>query len=382
MNIEINEIISKVLSGDAIPEEMQLLLRWYHESENNPEEFAQYEMLWNALEIIGRKHEFNTEKGYQKFNDHIEGANRGKKSISHIGRLLRIAAMVILTSGIAFLSGYYLRPSVKFGTATCTVVAPKGSKAFAELPDGTRVWLNAESKLSYPATFTEQNRQVFLEGESYFEVAKDNKRPFIVHTSGVNIRAVGTSFNVKSYPSEDIIQTTLVEGSVAIERLNTRLTKNVKSPGNNRIVYLKPNEQATFYKTTSVIDVDSKTSVLKTDNQQLIQKKNKYALVKGDSLLLEKRVDTGLFTSWKENKLAFDHEPFESMAVKLERQFNMQFRFMDEEIKSFRFTGKFPEISVEQLLAALQFASPFYYIINENNIYISLEPIQKSALQN
>jgi ferric-dicitrate binding protein FerR (iron transport regulator) len=336
-------------------------------------------MLWNALEIIGRKHEFNTETGYQKFVDHFKKTSEGKKSVSLMGRMLRIAAMIVLTSGIAFLSGYYLSPSVKTATANCTIVAPKGNKAFAELPDGTRVWLNAESKLTYPGTFAEESRQVFLEGESYFEVAKDNKRPFIVHTSGVIIRATGTAFNVKSYPSEDIIQTTLVEGSVAIERQASRKSKNAQSAGNNLIVYLKPNEQATFYKATSVIDVNSKTSVVKSDNSQMI--KNKYALVKKDTVLLDKKVETGLFTSWKENQLAFDNEPFESMSVRLERQFNMQFRFMDEEIKSFRFTGKFPEISVEQLLAALQFASPFYYVINEDDILISLKPIPKSTLQ-
>ncbi len=379
MKNEINEIITRVLSGDAASEEMQLLLRWFHASEDHPEVFAQYEMLWNALEIIGRKHEFNTETGYQKFTDHIKRAGKGKKTVSLFGRMLRIAAMVVLTSGIAFLSGYYLRPSGKTGTAKCTIVAPKGNKAFAELPDGTRVWLNAESKLTYPGTFADESRHVFLEGESYFEVAKDNKRPFIVHTSGVIIRATGTAFNVKSYPSEDIIQTTLVEGSVAIERQAARKYKNAKSAGNNLIVYLKPNEQATFYKTTSVIDVNSKTSVIKSDNTQMV--KNKYTLVKKDSVLLDKKVETGLFTSWKENQLAFDNEPFESMSVRLERQFNMQFRFMDEEIKSFRFTGKFPEISVEQLLAALQFASPFYYVINENDIFISLKPISKSTLQ-
>lgn len=373
MNNEINEIISRVLSGDATSEEIQHLLHWFNESEENPKEFAKHEMLWNALEIIGRKNEFNTDRAYQKFTDHIEGFGRGKKTISLLSRISRIAAMLVFASGIAFLAGYYSGPDKKSGS-TCKIVTPKGSKAFVELADGTKVWLNAESELSYPESFTDESRNVFLEGEGYFEVAKDAGRPFIVHTSKLNIRAIGTAFNVKSYASEDIIQTTLVEGSVAIEKQNPQKVKK-SSPGAEPLVFLKPNQQATFYKTTSVIDINSKTSIVKTDDQQIA--KSKDALVKKDSLLVDKKVNTDLFISWKENKLVFDNEPFESLSVKLERRFNMKCKFMDEEIKSFRFTGKFNEISVEQLFEALQYASPFHYIINENDIYISLKPIQK-----
>lgn len=371
MNNEINDIISRVLSGNATSEEIQKLLHWFNESEENPKEFAKYEMLWNAMEIIGRKHEFNSERAFQKFTGGIEGT-AAKKSISLFSRISRIAAMVVFASGLAFLAGYHLKPG-KNETTTCKIVTPKGSKAYIELADGSKVWLNAESKLTYPESFSENTRDVYLEGEGYFEVAKNKEKPFIVHTSKVNIRAIGTAFNVKSYSSEDIIQTTLVEGSVAIEKQGK--AKHGNSIIQGPVIYLKPNQQATFYKTTSVIDVSSKTSIVKTEVKPVIT--NAEVLVKQDSLLLDEKVNTDLFTSWKENKLVFDNEPFESLSIKLERQFNMKCKFMDEEIKSFRFTGKFNEISVEQLFAALQFASPFHYIINENDIYISLKPIKK-----
>lgn len=376
MNSQISKIISQVLSGDASTEDIQQLLSWFHESESNQKEFAQYETLWNALEIIGRKHEFDSDTAYDKFIDQVERPTEVKKTASLLVRMLRIAAMIVLTSGLAFIMGYRMKPVISKAGPTCTVIAPKGSKAFAELPDGTRVWLNAESKLSYPATFTDDSRNVYLEGESFFEVAKDKSRPFIVHTSGVNIRAIGTAFNVKSYPSEDFIQTTLVEGEVAVEKKVVSSARNAVVQDKRNVILLKPNQQATFYKTTSVIDVHSRTSVAKSAPNSL--KSNQYNLVKKDSVLLSKSVDTKLFTLWKDNKLVFDNEPFESISLRLERQFNMSFNFMDEDIKSFRFTGKFNEISVEQLLLALQYASPFYYIINENDIYLSLKPIQKA----
>jgi ferric-dicitrate binding protein FerR (iron transport regulator) len=371
MDNEINEIISRVLSGDATSEEIHQLLHWFNKSEENPKDFAKHEMLWNALEIIGRKHEFNTERAYQKFTDRIEGAGE-KKSLSFFYRISRIAAMLVFASGLAFLAGYYLRPATKQST-TCKIVTPKGSKAYIELADGSKVWLNAESKLTYPETFSENSRDVYLDGEGYFEVAKNKDKPFIVHTSKINIRAIGTAFNVKSYSSEDIIQTTLVEGSVAVEKQG--IEKGTKNSNQSPVVYLKPNQQATFYKTTSVVDVNSKTSVVKAEPKPVI--KSNDVLVKKDSLLFDEKVNTDLFISWKENKLVFDNEPFESLSVKLERQFNMKCKFMDEEIKAFRFTGKFNEISVEQLFAALQYASPFHYVINENDIHISLKPLQK-----
>jgi ferric-dicitrate binding protein FerR (iron transport regulator) len=369
----INEIITRVLSGEASSEEMQELLFWFRQNESNPKEFAQYEMLWNALEIIGRKNEFNTERAYQKFNDYLEGTHDHVKPISLFARISRIAAIVLIASGISFLAGYYVKPKVQESNAFCQIVTPKGSKTFVELSDGTKVWLNAESKLKYPEKFDKELRNVYLEGEGYFEVAKDKKRPFIVHTSKIDVRAVGTAFNVKSYDSEDIIQTTLVEGSVIIEK-KTNAKKQASNNQENTIALLKPHQQATFYKSNSTIDISSKTAVIKTT--ETLSSQRTVNTIKKDSLLLEKEVNTELFTAWKDNKLMFDNEPFESLSIKLERRFNMKFIFKDNEIKAFRFTGHFNEISVEQFLEALQFASPFNFVIDKNNVYISNKPLK------
>lgn len=376
MDLTINEIISRVLSGEATSQEMQHLLEWYRESGENPKEFAHYEMLWNALEIIGRKQEFDSDKAYQKFSDYIEGTENRPKSLSIVGSISKVAAIVLLASGLAFLAGYFLRPQQKDSGSLCQVVTPKGSKAFVELPDGTKVWLNAESKLRYPEKFSKNERNVYLEGEGYFDVATDKQRPFIVRTSKINVRALGTAFNVKSYPGEDIIQTTLVNGLVEIEKQETGKDKPSAKSADNHITFLKPNQQATFFKSTSKIDVSSKTSVIASSAAAAAKVSATDKIVKKDSVILDNKVNTSLFTAWKDDKLMFDNEPFESLAVKLERQFNMKFHFLDNEIKSFRFTGHFDEISMEQFLEALQYASPFHYAINKSNIYISIKPIQ------
>ncbi|NJO69679.1 MAG: FecR family protein [Bacteroidetes bacterium] len=272
------------------------------------------------------------------------------------------------------MAGYYLNPGSDQSAKLCQITTPKGSKAYVELADGTKVWLNAESSLKYPENFDSEGRNVYLEGEGYFEVAKDKNRPFIVHTSQIDIKALGTVFNVKSYTSEDIIQTTLVEGSVVIEKRNLNRSENTSASAGKSATYMKPNQQVTFYKTTSVIDITSKTSVIKSSDQYVVSKSEK--IVKKDSLLIDKKVDIKLFTAWKDNRLVFDNEPFESLSVKLERRFNMKFSFMDDEIRSFRFTGQFNEISMEQLLEALQFASPFHYVINKSEVFIGLKPLQ------
>lgn len=372
MNYSINEIIARVLSGEASPSEKQKLLSWFEESEENAREFGNYESLWNALEIIGRKNEFDTQRAYQKFSDYLEGIQESRKPVTFFVKLIRVAAIVIITAGISYFAGYYSRPKTDEQVQQCQIVTPKGAKTYVELPDGTKVWLNSESRLRYPGKFSNNIRNVYLEGEGYFEVAKDKQRPFIVHTSKINVRAVGTAFNVKSYPSEGVIQTTLVEGSVVIEKPSEGHAG--KNDQKTSIAYLKPNQQATFYKSTSVIDISSRTAVVKANEQQVPDQKEK--VVMKDSVLLAKEIDTDLFTAWKEDKLVFDNEPFESLSVKLERRFNMKFHFMDDEIRQFRFTGRFNEISIEQLLKALQYASPVHYVVRKNNVYISLKPIQ------
>ena len=323
---------------------------------DNEKEFAKYESLWLALEIIAKKAEFSTEHAYQELVKKIplKTDNNRRRTIQTI---LKVAASVLLVIGLSAITYFIGRNNGDSGISFYELTTPKGSKTQLLLPDGTKIWLNAGSKLLYPNKFSDNLREVFLEGEGYFDVTKDTKRPFIVHTSDINIRVLGTVFNVKSYPNEGTIETTLISGKVLIES---------KSEDAKKIAQLLPNQKVTFLRKSGTVllnDAEQKKAA------QMITDKHNNS--ESGKIIISDKVNTSVYTAWKDNLLIFDNETFESIAYKLERRYGAVILFNDKEIKNYRFSGTFPEISIERALNALQFASPFNYKINGDSIFIS-----------
>ena len=119
------------------------------------------------------------------------------------------------------------------------VVAKRGTKTKIILPDGSQVWLNSDSKLSYGERFNDTIREVSLEGEAYFDVIKDKNRPFIVMTNALNIRVLGTAFNIKSYAQDATIETTLIRGMIEVRKNNEPATKKIVLTPNEKLIYNK-----------------------------------------------------------------------------------------------------------------------------------------------
>lgn len=371
METEMLEIIVKVLKGEAIPEEKQKLIKWLGQDQHNMDIFKQSESIWNALEIINNRKEFDSEMAFNSFKQKIDKSliKSGRLRFSRtVDRLLRIAAVIVIVSGISyFLLMRSEKESFVSGLSSSEVIVPRGSKTQLLLPDGTKVWLNSDSKINYKNDFNTDLRQIYLEGEGYFEVTNYHNKPFIVSTSDIIVRALGTSFNIKSYPGEGIIETTLIEGKVEIES---------KIPGNgSKIVSLDPNQKAVFYKGIGPEPIQNNT---RNDN------KNRGISSVNTNLqltVLSEKVDAQLMILWKNDILYFENERFQDLAVKLERRFGVTLHFLDEDIKQLHFSGKFKDIIIEQVLAALQFASPFYYTINDKDISISNKPITNNNLK-
>lgn len=233
------------------------------------------------------------------------------------------------------------------------VMAKKGARTRMVLPDGTSVWLNSDSRLEYDARFNDSVREVTLEGEAYFDVTKNARRPFIVHTSGIDIRVLGTAFNVKSYPQEPVIEATLIHGS--IEVLNKKEPKSPK-------VILRPHEKLVFSK-----EDHSFAGKTLPDHPQII------APPAIAVTALPKNIpDTALKeTSWVYNKLLFDGDTFRELAIKMERWFNVRLVFKNEKVANYRLRGAFENETVEEALQALQFIVPFTYKIRDNEIEIN-----------
>ncbi|MCH4896487.1 FecR family protein [Marinilabiliaceae bacterium JC040] len=174
------------------------------------------------------------------------------------------------------------------------IFIPRGGEYQLVLSDGTRVKINSETKIKYPIAFGNKKRIVYLEGEAYFEVSKDAKRPFIVNCNGIKTRVLGTSFNVSSY--DNIISTTLVEGSVVVEYKKSQTIK------------LTPGEQ-------SIYNVSSQS-------------------------IKKQKVDVDLFVLWKDGTYKFVNEKVENIMKTISRWYNIDVFFANEEVKKIRFTGK------------------------------------------
>lgn len=210
-----------------------------------------------------------------------------------------------------------------------TLIVPKGGEYSLELPDGTVVWVNSESSLRFPEKFTSNRREVFLEGEAYFEVKKDANRPFYVHTEVGKVRVLGTAFNVCAYSNDRFWQTTLVEGSVMINQ-------------EEKEVLLKPNEQ---------YQIDVRT---------------------GKAGLRE--VLPELYTSWRDGKFYFKAYTFEELVEKLERWYDFKMFYMNEEIKTRRFSGVVNKYQpLEEMFKFLQMTSDVQFNVKGNVVTASLK---------
>lgn len=209
-----------------------------------------------------------------------------------------------------------------------TLETPRGGEYSLILSDGSKVYLNAETKLTFPEIFAQDIREVQLEGEAYFEITKSESKPFIVKTPDYQIQVYGTSFNVSAYPSDNSSRTTLVEGSVG---LNTN---------NGEEIRLSPSEQAFFNK--------------------------------ADNSIQTKIVDLRIYTSWKEGKFMFDNESLEDIMQKLGRWYNVETNYLDENLKHSHFTGTLDrQDEIVDILNMIAFTTNIKFNINGNTIEVS-----------
>ncbi len=377
MKEKIEIIIVKYLQNQCNVSETALLTEWINESLENKVYFEQMETVWNSIEIKSNIDKVSPEKSWNELRSLIDKEDSKlqntigqQKRILTLGAILRVAAVVLISFGLSWFAFYaYYQKIFDVSEGMLEVSVGKGSKSMVKLTDGTTIWLNSETTIKYPDKFANNQRDVYIEGEAFFEVAKDKTRPFIVHTSDMDMVVLGTSFNVKSYPDEGTIETTLIEGSLRIE-------KELKS-GKKQLISLKPNQRITFVKEEGRILLKdlNENKELKSSNkkEELTEKQNESELPilkRKEKILVSENVDPEVFVSWKNNKLIFKDEPFESIAVKLERWYNVKIIIKTEKLKNYRFTGVFENETVEQAISALQLTTNFKYKFDKNKIVI------------
>jgi ferric-dicitrate binding protein FerR (iron transport regulator) len=247
------------------------------------------------------------------------------------------------------------QPMAKTSPAWQTQVTQIAEKRKVSLPDGSIVWLNAGSSLRYDAeSLIHGERQVFLEGEAFFDIAHNKQRPFRVRSGTMEIKVLGTAFNVKAYPEDANFETSLIRGAVEV-RLDDRP---------DDVYQLRPHEKLVVSKQVLVpIAVQNNPQTIRPIRTitPLVSLK-RIALADSGRLVEE--------TAWLQNKLMFRSESFVALAKMLERRYGYRFVFENEETETLEFTGTFTTETIVQALEAMQMVHGFQFRIDKENIYI------------
>jgi transmembrane sensor len=224
------------------------------------------------------------------------------------------------------------------------------TKIKLQLPDGSTVWMNAGSKLNYEKIEEGTLREVYLTGEAYFNVKRNPKRPFIIHTSTIDVRVLGTEFNVKAYPGDATVETSLIHGSVEVFLKNSSGKKYI----------LKPDEKLVLYKSQRVEKTVAPEKIKAIVMPGVAIQKLTY--INGAAVSKE--------AAWTRNMLIFEDEPFEEVARKMERWFDVEFEFKNKNRQQLRLKGSFENETLKQAIEALQFSTRFNFVIEDRKVII------------
>lgn len=310
------DILYRFFEGHATVDEMKSVKEWTEASEENNRLFRRERKLFNAMVLVGHSKESGIPTKEIKKNYFIR-------------EFLKIASLIIITVGVTAALFSIDEDKDDVNIAMQTITVPAGQRVNLDLPDGTNVWLNAGTKMQYPVSFMQGKREVILDGEAYFEVAHNEKSPFVVHTHALDVEVLGTKFNVEAYSKRKVFETSLIQGKV-----------RVKSPDNEKVsVTLHPN-----YKTT----------------------------LKSGKLVVSKIDDYNVYR-WKEGLYCFKNKPFAEIMQDLERYYDLKIQLDKQGIAKVALTGKF-RISdgLDYALRVLQNDVAFSYRRDKDNdvIYI------------
>ena len=323
---DINFIIIRYLDGSASLEEKRQLLQWLKESEKNRSDFTDTRDLWLSCNASA-DNELEVDIALDRLKMRImnEHERIGKKTRRSFIRWYQAAAVLLVLFGLYFwLSIEQTEPKLMVQNQLITA---KGSKGKFTLPDGTVVWLNSESRLVYPDQFADGKRTVNLVGGAYFEVVKDEKKPFIVKAGDVDVEVLGTSFNISSYPFKDNIETALLSGSVKIS-----------GPSVRKEIYLKPNEVFEYKRDLHAVSVKS--------------------------------ANASLYADWIKDRLVFDNRPLSDILISMEGWYNMDIVCPEKFAESTYMSFTIRQEDIDEILRAMSFIIPISYQIKNGKAFI------------
>lgn len=324
---DIDSIINKYVQGTTTETENTILAEWLNESPENKNKLFSEKDIWDTYVCHFDHKRYNIDSELQVLRSKLTVKNTS--NVTLLNRIIRIAAVILITFGLGWSTQFiaFNRHSSVQEATIQEIVVPKGQVSQVFLADGTRVWINSESKLKVLSVFSSNERKVQLNGEAYFEVAKDPKRPFRVEVNGQKIEVLGTSFNVRAYSNHRDIQTTLSNGKIQL------------FTGDQRSI-LNPGEQSIFNLETKQLSIN--------------------------------KVDPSNYTSWKEGRFEFQNENLVDVFKVIERWYDVEIQYKESDFKGMRFSGVIKRNKdVKHFLNLLNHSIPVTYSIDLDKITIA-----------
>lgn len=317
------EIFERYIQNRASEDEIKRLSSWIR----NNQEIS----LWLEQQILASSSTIDNEVKMRMLRNieaeidanYSEVTNKQQNIRFQLKKWMRVAAMFILPV-LTALGMYFYMSKTDSSTGPLVIAVERGQKANITLPDGSKVWLNSQSKLTYSDNFNVEKRELQLDGEAYFEVAHNPNKPFIVNSNDIAVEALGTAFGVKAYNEDNLISSILMQGKV-----------RVTTPDGEAI--LMPNDRIMYDKTT--------------------RKKIKNTVTNATD-----------FTGWIHNELRFENESLGEIAKSIQRIYNVEIIFATERLKNQRFTGTVNNNSLESVLTIIALTSPVSFQIDSHRV--------------
>jgi transmembrane sensor len=318
----VTKIAAKHFSGNASPDETEYLERWIRESEENSKYFSQLANIWATVNTDCESDLIDTGRALTKISKRISGGSAVRRLWIAWGKIAAILIIPLVVWNILEMLQEPVAEVLFEQPVYNEVYATFGTRTALRLADSSLVWLNSGSSLRYPDKFTGSHREVYLNGEAYFEVKCNAQMPFIVRTNDIVVKATGTKFNILNFNSDQESQVTLVAGKVSVSEIN----ENGKD---SLIADMVPDQHVIINKSTGTVSINKE--------------------------------DTYKYISWKDGKLIFRNEPLSEVAKKLSQVFNVDIEIQGSSINYYTYRATFQDETLSDILKLLEISSPIGY---------------------
>ncbi|MBC7890926.1 MAG: FecR domain-containing protein [Sphingobacteriaceae bacterium] len=324
------ELLAKALAGEASPDEQRRVADWLAQNPENPAIFTQLQAAWKPDPTHASSPE--TEAAFSRLLSRLdaEDAPQTARPVRRLGWVRWAAAVALLLGTWTVWQTVSTSPDEPVAK-----VNPKGERSVLKLSDGSTVWLNADSRLEFPETFSDSIREVRLVGEAFFKVAHNPRQPFIVRLATGSVRVLGTSFNIRSYPGDSTVETTVLTGKVAFVPKTSRSNQSVSQ----------------------------KDTVLVLPNSRVIQ-----SLVRAE--VRQQPVAAALSTAWTDDRIEFRDTPLGEVAKTLERWYGTPVVLARADLAQCPLTGSFRRQSLREVMDVIALTRVFDYELSGERLLI------------